>query len=82
MPTAPNIGNQLAYVTEFNREIHTSISYEEYRNKIFTDLQQAGELIKNYDPMLSYSMNDIRNPNGVGSNYKPQDDFSLIGICV
>ncbi|QQT53052.1 RagB/SusD family nutrient uptake outer membrane protein [Sphingobacterium multivorum] len=75
MPTAPNIGNQLAYVTEFNREIHTSISYEEYRNKIFTDLQQAGELIKNYDPMLSYSMNDIRNPNGVGSNYKPQDDF-------
>ena len=75
IPTEPEIGNQLAYVTEFNREIHQHISYEEYKSKIFTDLKQAEELIKEFDPMLSYSMNDVRNPNGFASNYKPLDDF-------
>jgi len=75
IPSDPSTGNQLAYVTEFNREIHQHISYEEFKSKIFTDLKQAEELIKEFDPMLTYSMNDVRNPNGFGSNYKPLDDF-------
>jgi hypothetical protein len=75
MPQNPAIGNELAYVTEFGRNINAHISYESYKAQLLNDIKQAEELIKSVDPMLNYSMADIRNPNGYGSAFKPDDDF-------
>lgn len=75
MPEEPNQGNQLAYATTFDKEIKEHISYEAFKTKIFQDLQEAEALIKPFDPLLTYSMADVRNPGGFGSKYLPSDDF-------
>lgn len=75
MPGEPGQGNQLAYVTTFDKSINEHISYEAYKVKIFQDFQEAEVLIKPFDPLISYSMADVRNPNGYGSKYLPSDDF-------
>ncbi len=75
IPQNPAIGNELAYVTEFGRNINAHISFDAYKAQLFNDIKQAEDLIKPVDPMLNYSMSDIRNPNGYGSAFKPDDDF-------
>lgn len=75
MPQNPAVGNELAYVTEFGRNINTHISFDAYKAQLFNDIKQAEDLIKSVDPMLNYSMSDIRNPNGYGSAFKPNDNF-------
>lgn len=75
VPSDPTNGNKLAYVTLFNREINQRISFEAFKANIFADLEEATNLIKPFDPLLTYSMADVRNPNGPGSSFKPTDNF-------
>ncbi|WP_333865805.1 RagB/SusD family nutrient uptake outer membrane protein [Sphingobacterium sp.] len=75
IPQNPAVGNELAYVTEFGRNINAHVSFDAYKEQLLNDIKQAGELIKSVDPMLHYSMADIRNANGYGSAFKPDDNF-------
>lgn len=73
MPLDPNNGNKLAYVTTFGKEVNPHISYEDYKAKVFQDLQDAEMLFKEFDPILDYSLPQLRRPN-TGS-FIPEDTF-------
>jgi hypothetical protein len=75
MPKEPSIGNNLSYVTEFGKEIKTHISYEAYREMLFQDINNSADLLKTVDPLLEYSMADLRNPNGSSSKFRNDDTF-------
>lgn len=74
-PGAPAQGNQLAYVTTFDRELNNHIPFEAFMDHVLSDLKEAAMLIKPFDPLLNYSMADVREPNGFNSKYRPQNDF-------
>lgn len=75
IPEDPSKGNQLAYVTLLDREIKAAISFVAFKDKVFTDIEAAAQLIKPFEPLLTYTMADVRDPNGVGGKFKPSDDF-------
>jgi len=60
-PMNSGIGNKLAYVTEFSKSLKQHVSYEEYTNLIINDIQQAVLLLKEVDPILHYSVEELRN---------------------
>ncbi|SMG35890.1 RagB/SusD family nutrient uptake outer membrane protein [Sphingobacterium psychroaquaticum] len=77
VPEDPTKGNKLAYVTNFDREINAHISYDAFKMKVLADIKEAAELIKAVDPLLTYSMAEVRSPitSGTGSGFRPTDTF-------
>lgn len=80
VPEDPTKGNKLAYVTNFDREINAHISYDAFKMKVLADIKEAAELIKAVDPLLTYSMAEVRSPitSGTGSGFRPTDTFFCI----
>ena len=74
LPTDPANGNELAYVTRLSNTPHEHISFEDYKKALFQDLKDAETLSKGVDPILEYSLNDLRNL-GVGRPFNPTDDY-------
>ena len=72
IPTNTIEGNQLAYVTQFSTKINDRISYDKYKELLFKDISEAENLSKDVDPILKYSLAQMRSPsNGIG--YNPDD---------
>lgn len=76
MPIDPSKGNTLAYVTELSRSIHSRIDYEQYKIKLLEDIREAEDLLIKVDPILQYSLSELRSPNHIGgTGYQTEDEF-------
>lgn len=73
-PTAPTIGNNLAYVTELSKNVNTRISFTAYQTALIKDLTDAEALLKDIDPITKYSIAQLRSPS-VTSEFNPQDTY-------
>lgn len=74
-PANPTDGNELAYVTEFSKSINTKIDFDAYKTLLFKDIQEASGLLKDIDPILEYTLDELRNPSSTSGVFKPVDDF-------
>ncbi len=61
-PVPNNVGETLLfpYVTEVTKEIHPAINYQDYSQAIINDLDAASALLKTFDPIIDYSLSDLR----------------------
>jgi hypothetical protein len=76
IPSDPTQGSQLAYVTEFSTSLHQRVSFEVYQSLLLRDIQDAEALLKSVDPVLDYSLAELRNPNpNSGEGFRPKDAF-------
>ncbi|NML21208.1 RagB/SusD family nutrient uptake outer membrane protein [Pseudoflavitalea sp. G-6-1-2] len=73
-PVDPGKGNQLAYVTEYSNQLNAHIGFSEYKEKIFKDLSEGKQLLKSVDPILNFSMSELRYP-GPTRRFNPADLF-------
>ncbi|QQT24652.1 RagB/SusD family nutrient uptake outer membrane protein [Sphingobacterium spiritivorum] len=73
MPLEPSKGNQLAYVTTFGKGLNEHISYDQFKLRIFQDLQDAEALLKPFDPIIKYSLTELRRPNS--GDFFPDDTY-------
>ena len=73
-PTEIDNSIKLPYVTELSKEINPLIDYNSYTSKVMKDLTEAEELLREVDPILQYSIAELRNP---GPNYvfNPSDEY-------
>ena len=74
IPTNPAEGNQLAYVKELSRTPNEHISFEEFKSNLFQDLLEAETLSKKVDPILEFSLVDLRNI-GPTRPFDPADSY-------
>lgn len=74
IPTDPSNGNELAYVKQLSNQPNDHISYEAYKAALMQDLKDAAALSENVDPILTYSLSELRNL-GVGKAFNPTDDY-------
>lgn len=76
IPTSPEIGNRLAYVTEFSNSVHSRIPFPEYKDALLQDIAEAAALLQEVDPILDYSLEQLRAPNpNSGEGFRPKDEF-------
>lgn len=75
-PTNPSEGSQLTYVTQLSKAINTPIPFEEFRTLLLKDISDAQTLLKDIDPVLTYSLQELRNPNpNSGTGFRTDNDF-------
>ncbi|WP_321332285.1 RagB/SusD family nutrient uptake outer membrane protein [uncultured Bacteroides sp.] len=60
-PMPANVGDSelFPYVTTVTEDIHPSLTYQDYTKNILKDLDEAQELLKGVDPILTYSIADL-----------------------
>ncbi|TDQ72262.1 RagB/SusD family nutrient uptake outer membrane protein [Sphingobacterium yanglingense] len=76
IPTSPAEGSRLAYVTQFSKAINAHVEFEEYKKMLLKDIEEATALLKEVDPILHYSVSELREPNRVGGGgYRAENDF-------
>jgi len=72
VPTAPQNGSMLAYVTTLSKTPTTRISFEAYKAALLQDLSQAENLLKGVDPITQYTLAQLRYPN-TASAFNPSN---------
>ncbi len=80
-PTPSNTaaGNMLPYVTILSKKPNPTISFDAYKTALLKDLTDAAALVKDIDPIKTYTIEQLGNPGGyiggVPSNYNPSDTY-------
>ena len=74
VPTAPEEGNKFPYVTTVSKVPNAGISFDSYKQLLLKDLSDAENLVKDVDPILKYSLTQLKNP-GISSGYNPVDTY-------
>ncbi|POY36216.1 hypothetical protein C3K47_10690 [Solitalea longa] len=74
IPTNPTVGNKLPYVTHFNITPNAGVSFSVYQEKLLKDLDDAAALAQNVDPILNYSLAELKDP-GPAKAFYPSDYF-------
>jgi hypothetical protein len=74
IPTAPANGNMLAYVTTLSKTPTTRIPYEAYQAALLKDLTDAEALAKDVDPIVKFSLAQLRAPSATGV-FNPSDTY-------
>ncbi|WP_316816142.1 RagB/SusD family nutrient uptake outer membrane protein [Pedobacter nyackensis] len=72
-PSSPVNGNRLPYVTVLSNTPNSRLSYHEFQTALFKDLSDAEMLVKNIDPIIKYSIQQLKAPGASGVN--PTDTF-------
>lgn len=67
LPSNPGTNKTLPYVKDVTKNIHESLSYQDFANALLADLDQAEALLKDVDPIRKYSIAQL-NP---GANDTP-----------
>ncbi len=68
----------LPYVTEYSTAKYTYYTFEEYMQKLFADLNEAEELLKESDPILTYAADN--SANGTSKWLNRQSRFNYYGV--
>jgi len=65
-PVPNNVGESVLfpYVTEVTKDIHNAMTYQEYSQAIINDLDMASTLLKTVDPIMTYSIADLKDLTG------------------
>lgn len=63
VPTDVGDSKLLPYVKTVTQEIHPSLTYQEFTQLIINDLNEAENLLKKVDPVLKYSIDDLKKLN-------------------
>nr|WP_121271784.1 RagB/SusD family nutrient uptake outer membrane protein [Pedobacter schmidteae] len=74
VPTAPSNGNMLAYMTKLSLTPAVRIPFNEFRDAMLKDIAEAQELVKEADPIMNYSLEQLREP-GPGKGFIPADIY-------
>lgn len=74
VPSAPSNGNMLPYVTTLSTSPNPRIPFNEFKNALFKDLDEAEALVKDIDPITKYTLAQLRNP-GIQSGFNPEDTY-------
>lgn len=61
LPVNPGENKILPYVKTVTKEIHPLLTYREFSQMILGDLDEAEALLKQADPILQYSIEDLNN---------------------
>lgn len=64
--------NKLGYVKSVTNEVHAKHTYEEFIAFLEEDLNLSADLLKEVDPVLDYTYDELNKP---GSAFNPIDDF-------
>jgi hypothetical protein len=74
-PVPSDVGTDelFPYVKEVNNDIHPSITYAEFVKNILQDLDEAETLLKDVDPITTYSLSDLKNMTG---DFTTDDDYN------
>ena len=79
IPTKVDVSKKyLPYVTEYSTAKYTYQTYEEYMQKLFADLDEAEELLKKSDPILTYNADNAA--NGTSKWLYRQSRFNYYGV--
>jgi hypothetical protein len=74
IPTAPSVGNALPYVTALSTNLNARIPFEAYQTALLKDLSEAEALSKPVDPIVNYSLTQLKTP-GINSGFNPTDTY-------
>lgn len=74
IPTDPQNGNQLAYVTSLSHIANAHLPFAQFKELLLKDLAEAETLSKRVDPILNYSLADLKNP-GSKNIFNPADTY-------
>ncbi|MCO4294052.1 RagB/SusD family nutrient uptake outer membrane protein [Solitalea sp. MAHUQ-68] len=74
IPTNPTIGNKLPYVTHLSTTPNAGVSFSVYQEKLLKDLDEAAALAQNVDPILNYSLAELKDP-GPAKAFYPSDYY-------
>lgn len=74
IPSDPTKGNQLAYVTNFSKEINNRVSFDQYKEMLFKDISDAFKLSEISDPFIDVTMEQMRTPT-VANGFAPVESF-------
>lgn len=64
----------LPYVTVLSNTPNAKVSYTTFQNALYKDLNDAESIIKSVDPIIQYSVSQLKNPS-VNSGFNPSDTF-------
>jgi hypothetical protein len=74
IPSAPENGNMLAYVTTLSKTPTTRIPFNAYKTALLKDLMDAESLAKDVDPITKFTLAQLRTP-GISSGFNPNDSY-------
>ncbi|SMO74667.1 RagB/SusD family nutrient uptake outer membrane protein [Solitalea koreensis] len=74
IPTDPSTGNMLAYVTLLSKTPNQLIPFAQYQEALIKDLTDAEFLLKDIDPVIKYSLAELRNPSQTAA-FNPADTY-------
>lgn len=77
MPDNPGQGPLLPYVTEVTHEIITPVGYNEFAQHILSDLDAAEALLKDTDPIRTYSLAELNPPTNINTPPVVADNFYM-----
>jgi len=63
IPTAPTVGNNLAYVTTLSKNINNRVAFTAFQTALLKDLADAEALLKDTDPITKYSIVQLKAPS-------------------
>ncbi|MCT4603049.1 MAG: RagB/SusD family nutrient uptake outer membrane protein [Marinifilum sp.] len=74
IPTGDPTNLDFPYVTNLSKEVNMPSSYANYTNLILKDLSDAEALLKDKDPIVKYSVEDLNQIHE--GEFQPYDDYS------
>lgn len=77
MPDNPGPGILLPYVTEVTHDIITPVSYQVFAQDILSDLDAAEALMKDTDPITTYSLAELNPPTNTSTPPVVADNFYM-----
>src|SRR5690606_24625115 len=66
---------RLPYVTQLSVQSNPLIGFDDFVGKLLADLQEAENLLQGVDPILQYSIAELRSPSETGA-FNPDDEYT------